>query len=68
MSKKCDGSFEYESLFYTQMKRDPKVYTKGSKWWFVKPPDILRRLQNPRTEHISKNRQYYYFDDFNPDV
>ena len=27
-----DGSFEYGSLFYIQMKRDPKAYTKGSKW------------------------------------
>ena len=48
--KKCDGSFEYGSLFYTQ--RDPKAYTKGSKWWFVKPTDIIRSLQNLRTAQI----------------
>ena len=50
--KKRDGSFEYESLFYMQMKIDLKAYTKGSKWWFVKPTDIIRSLQNPHTAFI----------------
>ena len=66
--KKCDGSFEYGSLFYTQMKRDLKAYTKGSKWWFVKPTDIIRTLQNPHTAQISKNHLYYYFEDYQPDA
>ena len=65
--KKHDGSFEYGSLFYMQMKRDPKAYTKGSKWWFVKPTDI-RSLQNPRTAQISKKHLYYYFDNYQLDA
>ena len=47
-----------------QTKRDPKAYTKGSKWWFIKKLEVLRSLQNPCAANISKNRLYYYFDDF----
>ena len=61
--QKRDGSFELETIFYTQTVRNKDAYTKGDKRWFIRLSDIIKNLEDPRVEKVSKNRTLYFFDD-----
>ena len=61
--QKRDGSFELGTIFYTQTVRNKNTYTKGDKRWFIHLSDIIKTLEDPRVEIVSKNQTLYFFDD-----
>ena len=61
--QKRDGSFELGTIFYTQTVRNKDAYTKGDKRWFICLSDIIKKLEDPRVEKVSKNQTLYFFDD-----
>ena len=61
--QKRDGSFEPGTIFYTQTVRNRDTYTKGDKRWFIHLSDIIKKLEDPRVEKVSKNQTFYLFDD-----
>ena len=57
------GSFELGTIFYTQTVRNKDACTKGDKRWLIRLSDIIKKLEDPRVEKVSKNQTLYFFDD-----
>ena len=61
--QKRNGTFELGTAFYTQTVRNKDAYTKGDKRWFIHLSDIIKKLEDPRVEKVSKNQTIYFFND-----